>query len=406
MGESAGGGRPKEGFEKIQEQMEKQLAKVEADQARKANKICTDFLTNKKRADDFDRKIEQQQQRFLDYRKQQKDFFAQKALEAAKAAERRKAAVDNEMKKRDRHQNELDQEMTTKLNNARTKRAFNYSTANMGTKTEASNQKRERAYQEACAKEEAMLDRMEDRRVFVETKLAENREERRQYLENRRMEEEAKRQQKQLEVWQQKQTWISNKLEWNNKRKQDMEDSRKRGNDFMKERSKSTGALVNASMAKWQTNRDRLRAQTNKDHVALLEKHEASRRFVEEELGPSGLLKRRNECAGGLESEYNFPEMHPKRWAEIGQERAAYYQGINDKLVLSDQKNDARKSAQREVFRMRQEASKDLLAYRTQADAVFLKIKSEPDEKKIRGAMEGLGFKMPSLPKDGEGEDG
>eukprot|EP00930_Biecheleria_cincta_P069375 TRINITY_DN57115_c0_g1_i1.p1 TRINITY_DN57115_c0_g1~~TRINITY_DN57115_c0_g1_i1.p1 ORF type:complete len:408 (-),score=119.99 TRINITY_DN57115_c0_g1_i1:69-1292(-) len=407
MSESTGGGLAKDAMERIQEQLARQLAKVEADQQRKANMICTTFLQNKKRADDCDAKVAAQQQRLAEYRKAQRDMYAQKAADAAKAADRRAATVAAVMRKREEHQDALEEEMTTKLNNARKKRSFHYSTENMGAKTEASNQKREKAFQDACAKEETMLNRMEQRRIFVEEKLAQNREEQRLYLENRRMEEEAKRQRKQLEVWQQKQDWIVDKLQFHKDNTQKIEDTRKRGNEAMKERSKSTGSIRNQWTAKWETNRNRILSQANSRHEELLEKQEAQRRFVEDELGPAGLLKRRNANSGGLPSEYNFEEMHPVRWAEIGQERAAHIQSINDKLVESDMKKEARDAAQREVFRMRQEASKDLLAYKTRADAVFLRIKAEPDERKIRSAMEGLGFKMPSLPKkDGEGEEG
>lgn len=411
MGEPTGGGRPKEGLagsmDAIQEQLDKQLAKVEADQARKATMICTTFLQNKKRADDCDAKIAAQQQRLAEYRKAQKDMYNQKAAEAAKAADKRRSTIAGVMRKRAEHEDELEAEMTTKFNNARTKRAFHYSTENMGAKTEASNQKRERAFEEATAKEEAMLNRMEERRIFVEEKLAQNREERRQYLENRRMTEEAKRQQKQLEVWQQKQDWIIDKLNFHQESTEKMDASRKRGKDGLKERSKSTGTIRNAGVAKWQTNLGRIQTRDKKHHEELLEKQEAQRRFVEDELGPHGLLMRRNANSGGLPSEYNFEEMHPARWAEIGTERAAHIQGINDKLVEQDMKKEARDAAQREVFRMRQEASKDLLAYKTRADAVFLKIKSEPDESKIKRSMEGLGFKMPKLPgEDGDGEEG
>lgn len=411
MSAPTGGGRPKEGLagsmDAIQEQLDKQLAKVEADQQRKATMICTTFLQNKKRADDCDAKIAAQQQRLLEYQKAQRDLYNQKAAEAAKAADRRAATIATVMRRREEHQDALDEEMTTKMNKARTKRAFHYSTENMGAKTEASNQKRERAFEEATAKEANMLNRMEERRVFVEEKLAQNREERRLYLENRRMEEEAKRQQKQVEVWQQKQDWIIKKLDFHKESTEKMADSRKRGKDSLKERSKSTGSIRTAAATKQATNNTRIQTTANKRSEELLEKQEAQRRFVEDELGPHGLLARRNASSGGLPSEYNFPEMHPGRWSEIGMERAAHIQSINDKLVEQDMKKEARDAAQREVFRMRQEASKDLLAYKTRADAVFLKIKAEPDESKIKRAMEGLGFKMPKLPgEEGDGEEG
>jgi len=395
------------GMDKIQEQQAKQMAKVEADQRRKAKMICTDFLTNKKRADDCDAKIAAQEQRMRDYKRAQRDMHNAKKKEADKASERRQALVQGEMNRRENYQNSLDEKLTDKLNKARSTRAFHYSKENMADKMEKAAQKREEAFQEACAKEEDMLNRMEERRIFVENKLAENREQRRQYLENKRLEGEARFQEKQLEVFEQKQEWIKGKLQFHKESTQKMADSRKRGKDFMKDRSKTSSGNHKNALAKWEANHTRIMNEKGHSDEALMAKHEASRRYCEEELGPM-----RMKCGEDVHSfrevkHKTYGDLQQRRWAELNKERDAYYQGILFKCAEADAKKAADDAGKREVFRKRQEASKNLLAYKTHADEVFLKIKSEPDEMKIRTAMQGLGFEMPALPKkEGEGEEG
>lgn len=395
------------GMDKIQDIQARQMAKVEADQARKAKAICTDFLTNKKRADDCDAKIEALEQRLRDYKRAQNDMLKAKKKEAEKAQERRQALVDAEMKRREEYQDKLDEELTNKLNNARTKRAHHYSKENNAAKQEAAAKRREDAFNEASAKEAHMLNTMEERRIHVENMLAESREQRRQELENRRLAAEAHFQQKQLEVFQQKQDWIRDKLQSHKEFTQKLNESRKRGRDFNKERSKSVGSLHKAATTKWQANHDRLMNERNSNNDALLGKHEAARKYVEEELKPMKLKCGEDIFSAKEVKEKTYGDLQKRRWAELNKERDAYYQGILFKVAEGDAKKAADDAGKQEVFRRRQEASKNLLEYATKANEVFLKIKSEPDEMKIRAAMEGLGFEMPALPKkEGEGEEG
>jgi len=392
-----------DGVAEIKALQDKQMARVAADQARKATAICTDFLSSKKRAEEADARVEAAKKRLKEYRQAQNEMNKQKRIALQKAEEKRQQAAAKAAQDRAEYEDKLEADASDRLKNARALRAKHYSTETLGVKIDQAAAKREAAFSAALELEERILADLQAKQNATEERLFQRNCALADYREQKRQEAQASFQQKQINVAAYHQEWAENKLASHSEFMKKCADSRHRGRDFMKDRSKSVGDLTRKAFDKQRANWDRLKnehAERNADSMGKL--HAATDR-VENQLKPMKL-----KCGGDVFTHYEikdktFGDLQQRRWKELKKSRNAHIQALCIKTAEQMAKDAAKEKANNDVRLQRVEAAKEILRYQNEAEAVFLKIQAEPNEDKVRKAMAGLGFKMPRI--GGEEDD-
>lgn len=388
-------------FKAIQQ---RQMERVQHDQERKAAAICTEFLLGKKRAEEADARIEALNKRLKDYKQERENHWKQKKLEASKAEERRQANVTKAAHERAGYEDELQRKTEDSLANARARRGQHYSTDAMNDKMAKANAKREAAFDQAMELEERTLMELTERQNATEQRLYQRNLEVAEHMENRRQEAQEKFLHKQACVEAMKQEWAENKLKAHKAYVDHLGDARHRCRDVMKERSKSTGDISRKARDKWRTNFDRLQNEKAGRNAELLEREANAANRVENELKPM-----KYKCGADVFShvevkEKTFGDLQQRRFAELKRAQEARTLAMCIAVAERDAKDAAKAQSQAEVAKKRVEAKKEILRYSNEASAIFLKIKSEPNEARVRAAMQSLGFKMPRIGGEDEEE--
>jgi len=198
--------------------------------------------------------------------------------------------------------------------------------------------------------------------------------------------------------------WAENKAKQHEDFMKHFNAARDAQRNHMKDRSKSAADIHKKATDKWKSNHDRLMQEKGANDADLMAKLRAAEEKVENELKPMKL-----KCGGDVFShlevkDKTFGDLVARRKLELQRAQDARTQALLLKVAERKARDDAKESSYQEVHKKRVEAAKDLLRYSNEASAIFLKIKSEPNEDRIRTAMGTLGFKMPKVGGKGEEE--
>jgi hypothetical protein len=387
------------GMGDFEEMQAKAFAKIKAEQQRKANILVTGFLQEKKRLDEADAQIEALEKRLRDYKKAQEEALSNKRKEAEKAAQRRSENVAKAAKDRAHWEDAIEEKLNTRLTEARATRSKYFSKETMAAKSEESNEKRQRAFEQAVELEQHLLQEIETKRQNVEERLEARRQQVEADTQRRRDEGQAAFQERQVRIYAQTEDWVENKLQEHNKFKERFETCNQRGKDNYMERSKSMGSLTKKATDKWKANYDKIMQQNNQNNDDLVNKHQAAWERTQERMA----LKLK--CDNDI---HTFREVKLKTWGELQRRRitehrnarAAQTQALVLKVAEDGAKAAAQSDGMTELRKKRQEIARQSLALNDRAQEGFLKIRAEPDEKKIMKVMSDLGFKMPKLPDE------
>lgn len=377
--------------------------KVREQQQKKAKTLGEDFLREKRRMEEADRKIMALEDRLKAYAKEREDALKAKKLENQKKQEKMQASVARAQAARAEWEAETEEEMNTKMTGANKRRSEFYSKEALRDKIESNNAKREDAYRNAVEKEERMLEVLEEKRVALEERLEQDRMEQEEKLALKKEASQAQFQRRQVKIHAMQQEWVDNKLAEHDKFKRHIGDCRAKRSELQKEVVKATGDRQRKAAAKAQAANQKLAAAREEALVALAERYQKAdeRR---EELNDLR-IKNENDIYTFREIKYNtFGELHRRRHQENKCRRDAQMQALVFKIAENRAKEGAKDQAQEDLLAFRQKVAKDAMTFSDRAAEGFILIQRESDEMKVRQMMENLGFEMPKLPEDEEGD--
>lgn len=390
-----------QGMGDFNEMMEAKQEQNRREQQRKATKLATDFLQEKKRMDESDAKIEALEQRLKNYKKEQDDYWKGRKLETVKKNEKRQATIDRTKRERVEWEDETEKVKGGRLIEARETRKQMYSKEGQKDKVDAANAKRETAFAQALELEAQQLDRLETKRIATEERLEERRCEVQRELAERSAASAARFQDRQVRIAAQQQEWAENKLSSHTTFRDKCNLARTTGTVNTKERAKSLGSLNNKAYEKWRANYDRKLNEKGEFHSNLIGKHEdAHNRMHAQSL-------EKIKCGNDVHSfrEYKkgtWGELQRMRMNEVKKQREAHTQALVFRTAENCAKQAAQYEGHMEMTRRRTTIAKELLKFSDRAREGFIKIQCEPDERKVNKMMSDLGFVMPKLPEDDE----
>lgn len=385
-------------FEELQR---KKLKQNQAEQQRKANQICSAFLTQKKRLDNADAQAAQLDARLKAKKAEQDAELKVRREMLAKKTQKRIDGSKRAAEARSEWEDTFEQEMEIKMSEANSKRTFRYSTLNLAEKQEAAEQKRQEAFYQAKMSEEALVQRISDRTDSVAQRLEERRERIEDELAVRAEDRSKKFQAKQLVVFTNAQDFVDKKLSEHATFLDKFETAKAAGLAEVKQRSKSCGELTKKATAKWQVNHAKLKVDRQEGNAAILAKHQEGSERVEAQS------HMKIKCGGDVHTfreikHGTWRELHRKNFEALQKSRDAISQVQVFKVAEQNAKASHMWDGTRELERRRQQIAKDTLKFRNEAQEGFIKIKCEPNEERIRQRMASLGFEMPKIPTEDE----
>lgn len=388
-----------DGMADFEEMRERAFKKIKDEQQRKAALLASGFLMEKKRLDEADRKIAELEQRLKDYKKAQDNAIAEKKKMAEKKQEMIRSQVKKAADARARWEDDTYQDLMSRIDKARATRVKMYSKEGLKNTIEEGIRRRQKCFDQALEREAALLESIEESNRTAEERLQARRQEQEEDLRIRAEASRAKFQERQVRIYAQNEEWWDKKHKDHAKFQARFEKSCKDGEDFMKNRSKSAGAIMKQAHAKWKANHDRIMANRTQNNSDLLDRQEAARVRTEGRLALK--LKCANDIHSFREVKYKtWGELQRRRWEELQRSRDAQTQALVLKIAEGQAKAKAQEKGQMEVKNQRQRIGADSLALNDRAKEGFIKIKAEPDERRIIKVMSDLGFRMPKLPDE------
>jgi len=393
-----------EGMGDFEELQAKAFRKIKEEQQRKAALLASGFLMEKKRLDEADAKIARLEQRLKEYKKAQAEAIEARKKENAKAQEKRAAGIQKAAKDRAQWEDETYNNLMNRITQARATRAKMYSKEGISNAIEVGQQRRQRCFDQALERENALLESIEAANRTAEERLQIRRQEIDEECRRKAEKSQEEFQQRQVSIYAQTQDWVEKKLEDHATFKAHYNSRIQAGKEFMKARSKSFGELTKKAHEKWKANYAKVMAGQEQNNSDLLARQEAARVRAEETMALK--LKCANDVHSFKEVKYKtWGELQRRRMEEIQKARDAQTQALVIKIAEGQAKARAKEEGQMEVKNRRQRIGADTLALNDNAKEGFLKIKAEPDERKIIKVMSELGFKMPKLPDEEDGEE-
>ncbi|CAK9108122.1 Uncharacterized protein SCF082_LOCUS50305 [Durusdinium trenchii] len=385
-----------DGMADFEAMRDKAFQKIKDEQQRKAALLASGFLMEKKRLDEADQKIAALEQRLKEYKKAQADAIAERKKENEKAQEMRRNNVKKAAEARARWEDDTYDDLMSRIDKARATRTKMYSKEGLKDTIEEGRRKRQRCFDQALEREAALLASIEEANRTAEERLQARREEIEAECERKAEESRVKFQERQIRIYVHTEEWVDKKLQDHAKFKARYDNSIQAGQDFMKARSKSAGDLCKQAEAKWKGNYARICAQREQNNSDLLARQEAARQRSEARAALK--LKCANDIHSFREVKYKtWGELQKRRWEEIQRSRDAQTQALVFKIAEGQAKAKAQEKGRAEVAYQRQRIGADSLALNDRAKEGFIRIKAEPDERKIVKVMSELGFSMPKL---------
>ncbi|CAE7486846.1 unnamed protein product [Symbiodinium natans] len=393
-----------EGMGDFEELQARAFQKIKDEQQRKAALLASGFLMEKKRLDEADAKIAALEQRLKDYKKAQEDAIVARKKESVKAQEKRQQGIQKAARDRAKWEDETYNNLMNRITQARATRAKSYSKEGMSNALELGQQRRQKCFDQALERENALLESIEAASRTAEERLQIRRQEIEDDCRRKAEESQARFQERQVKIYAQTQDWVEKKLDDHAKFKAHYKSRIQAGKDFMKTRSKSAGEITKKAHEKWRSNYNKVLAAQTQNNSNLLARQEAARVRAEETMALK--LKCANDVHSFKEVKYKtWGELQRRRMEEIQKAREAQTQALVIKIAEGQAKARARDEGAMEVKNRRQRIGADTLALNDRAKEGFIKIKSEPDERRIVKVMSDLGFVMPKLPDEGEDEE-
>mmetsp|Transcript_98978 Transcript_98978/g.171520 ORF Transcript_98978/g.171520 Transcript_98978/m.171520 type:complete len:535 (-) Transcript_98978:38-1642(-) len=390
-----------EEFNEIQAAAER---KVQEQQQRKARDLGLDFLFEKKRMEDAEAAIAALEERLKAQQKEKDEALKERRNLAQKKAEKMSASIARAVNQRNEWESEFEAKMNERHAGARARRKKRYSTETLGAKIAANDAKREYAYNTAVEAEEQMLERLEDKRVALEERLEQDRLDREEQLAAKREDSQAAFQRRQVAIHAMQQQWVENKLDEHRKYTNHYQACRDTRRDLQKELVKTTSDRRNKAAAKAQANNSKMKQQRQELNDQLMQRHHDADVRREELMAMA--IKNENDIYTFREIKYNtFGELQRRRNEENIKRRDAQSQALLFKIAENRAKQKSKGESMEQLYKFRQQVAKDSMAFADNAREGFLKIQSEPDERKVIEVMNSLGFEMPKLPEEEEEEE-
>lgn len=295
-------------------------------------------------------------------------------------------------------------DLMSRIDKARATRTKMYSKEGLKDTIEDGIRRRQKCFDQALEREAALLESIEESNRSAEERLQVRRQEQADELQRKAEESRAKFQERQVRIYAQNQEWWDKKHEDHAKFQERFNSSVQAGQDFIKNRSKSAGALTKQAQTKWKANHDRIMATRAQNNSDLLARQEAARQRTEERLALK--LKCANDIHSFREVKYKtWGELQRRRWEELQRSRDAQTQALVLKIAEGQAKAKAQEEGRAAIANRRQRIGADSLALNDRAKEGFIRIKAEPDERRIIKVMSDLGFEMPKLPDEDEDEE-
>jgi len=390
------------GMDKFNDMQETMHSKIKAEQARKANMLGLDFLTEKKKREDADAKVAAFEKRIAEYKRDQAAEWKEKAELGKKKAEKRKQDAAKAAKARADWEDESEVALWDRFQGARARRVHSYSPSGLQEKIEKARNKREAAFQQARQMEEQLLESLEERRISTDERLEANRQVTQARLDQQIADRQAAFQHKQVVIHAKTTEWVENKLSDHADFTTKVEVAKAQYKDNLKEKSKSCHDIRKKMTDKVNQNKAKLGSQKARDNEDLMMRHAAA--DVRREELNFMKFKNENDIYTFREMKHHtFGELTRRRNAEIKKRTDATHQACIIDLAERHVKGQAQYHSQRNLHKCRQDTNKESLTLMDRATEGFLKIQSEPDESKVIACMNAMGFDMPKLPeKDDE----
>lgn len=391
------------GMDDFEEMQRQRYARLKAEQQRKANMLATNFLQEKKRMEEADAKVESLEQRLKAYKKEEAEAIKTKRKECDKKTEKREQGAKKAAEERAEWEKQTEDKLIEKLKKAKEAREAIYSKENLKVRTEAAEQQRTKAFDQAVELEHELLAQIEAKQEALEERLEVRRQQIAADLQQRRETSQAKFQNQQLRVYTQKQDWAKGMLQQHISYQDHFKQAQTTGRSIVMQRSKSCTETMRKAADKWKTNHEKLMNGKHEDNAALMERLQNAKERMEAQA--SLKLKCNNDI-------FSFKEVKNGTWGELQRRRITAFrnkrgveaQALIFKIGEACAKGALQEEGAVELRRRRQLISKDALALNDRAKEGFLKIQSEPDERKIVKIMSDMGFNMPKLPDPEEEE--
>jgi len=363
------------------------------------------FLLEKKKREEADAKVAAFEKRIADYKKALEEENKARSAALEKKAEKRRQDAARAAQARAEWEDETEAALWDRFKGARDRRTKRYSPETLSAKLAANAEKRNIAFRQALEIENQMLDRLESKREALEERLEERRMMVEERLQRQRDESQARFQKRQVVIHAKTQEWVNNKLSEHDKYKEHVENCRAQYRQNLKDRTKDTGDKHKKAMEKVRTNNERLSNARTEAMANLMDKHhEADVR--REELNAQK-IKNENDIHTFREVKHHtYGELTKRRQDELKKRTDAQLQARVFHLGEKKAAVAGQEKSKKELWDMRQQIAKESLILQDNAAEGFLKIQSEPDERKVIAVMNAMGFDMPTLPtEDDEGED-
>lgn len=387
------------GMQEFRELLEKKTEHNRTQQAKKGAMLVQGFLVQKKRMEQCDLDQAALEKRLKEQKKEQDAYYAAKKVATAKANDVRAAGIEKAAHERLQFEKETEEKLDANLSRARATRAQTYSKLNVEEKMAAAKAKQAEARAQAEAKEAAMIRSIELRGEQLDERLAQRNMAEEDWKIRRRAASEAKFQNKQISIEAQQQLLVEKKLADHKKFEAQVSKNVSLRKELVKGVSKSAGDLRLKARDKQQQNWQRVQSQQRDDSSALEQRH------LDADVRREELEKLQLKCGSDVHSfrevKHNtFGALHRQRLAELKKTRDAEVQEIVFKCGEFNKMQEVQWASVDQARVARQKSAKGALTFSDQAQEGFIKIKSEPDERKIHGVMTALGFKMPGLPDE------
>lgn len=395
------------GMDKFNDMQQRMADKIKEEQRRKANALGLDFLKEKKKREEADAKVLAFEKRIAEYKKEQAEEWKARAAAGQKKQEKRKADADRAAKARADWEDETEAALWERFSGARGRRSHRYSPEGLAAKLEANKQKRMAAFQQATEMEEAMLERLEDKRLACEDRLEVRKLDIQARLDKQCADRQAAFQHKQVVIHAKTTEWVENKLQDHSEYQAKCDKSRAEYANSLKEKSKSCSDIRRKAEARVELGKARLAGQQAASNEDLMMRH-AQADIRREELNAMK-YKNENDIFTFREMKHEtFGELARRRNVEIKKRTAAQHQAAIIHHAEKKVKGEAITHSVNNLRKCRQQIGKESLTLMDRAAEGFLKIQCEPDESKVIATMNAMGFDMPKLPEkdDEEGEEG
>jgi len=381
----------------FRDQIDRQKQRTEENQQKKADRLVCDFLTEKKRMDDADKKDKAFDERMKEYASTQAKALKEKKGLLQKQAEKRQVGAARAAEQRLEYEKKSEEKGLLKMEEANARRTKIYSKENLADKAYESQQRRDRAYDTAQQYEEDMLIRMEYKNECLEDRLLQRKEDQDEAIAQKVKDAQEKFWTRQKAIHKMRQDWEESKEAEHLAFMSRCKEHKDRGCKTLKDRSKSCSDVLKKATTKWQTTSDALALKKSNSNTNLMQRHTIAEGYRAAQLPLR--LKNGYDVHSFRENKYlTWGELHGRKHEALQRRQEAHAQALVLKIAEHNAEAAVKRMELEDIRRQRQRVSKETLRTVDLAREAFVKIQAEGDERKIEKTMNSVGLKMPTLP--------